>query len=73
MIDFSKIDIVKPMPKWLCLRMHKECTYCKFDVLHPSVTSSEWSSEEWDGDKAKARENTWNTYPSIYTHQGVFT
>ena len=38
------------------MKMHKECTYCKFDTLHPSVTPSEWSSEDWDGDKAKARE-----------------
>ena len=55
-IDFSKIDVIKPTPKWLCMRMHEECTYCKFDAPHPSVTLSEWSSEDWDGDKAKARE-----------------
>ena len=36
--------------------MHKECTYCKFDTPHPSVTLSEWSSKDWDGEKAKTRE-----------------
>ena len=38
------------------MRMHEECTYCKFDALHPSITPSDWASEDWDGDKAKARE-----------------
>ena len=30
--------------------------YCQFDAPHPSATPSDWSSEEWDGEKAKARE-----------------
>ena len=30
--------------------------YCQFDAPHPSATLSDWSSEDWDGDKAKARE-----------------
>ena len=36
--------------------MHEECTYCKYDTPHPSTTPSDWSSEDWDGKKAKARE-----------------
>ena len=36
--------------------MHGECTYCKYDAPHPSMTPSDWSSEDWDGKKAKARE-----------------
>ena len=36
--------------------MHGECTYCKYDAPHPSATPSDWSSEDWDGKKAKARE-----------------
>ena len=36
--------------------MDEECTYCKFDVPHPSVTPSDWSSEDWDGDEPKGRE-----------------
>ena len=36
--------------------MHGECTYCKYDAPHPSTTLSDWSSEDWDGKKAKARE-----------------
>ena len=30
--------------------------YCKFHAPHPSVIPSGWSSEDWDGDKAKARD-----------------
>ena len=37
-IDFNKIDIVKPTPKWLCMWTLNECTYCKFNALHPSAT-----------------------------------
>ena len=36
--------------------MHGECTYCKFDASHPSMTPSDWSIEDWDGKKVKARE-----------------
>ena len=36
--------------------MHGECTYCKYDAPHPSATPSDWSGEDWDGEKAKARE-----------------
>ena len=54
--DFNKIDIVKPTPKRLCTRTLKEYTYSKFYAPHPSATLSDWSSEHWDGDKAKAAE-----------------
>ena len=57
-IDFYKIDIVKPTPKHLCMRTHGEYRYCQFDAPHPSTTPSDWSSKDWDGDKAKARNNT---------------
>ena len=56
MMDFNKIDVVKPTPKQLCTKMHEECTYCKYDEPHPSTTPSDWSSEDWDGKKAKARQ-----------------
>ena len=36
--------------------MHRECTYCKYDAPHPLTALSDWSSEDWDGKKAKARE-----------------
>ena len=30
--------------------------YCKYNTPHPVMTPSNWSSEDWDGEKAKARE-----------------
>ena len=36
--------------------MHEDCTYCKYDAPHPLTTPSDWLSEDWDGKKAKARE-----------------
>ena len=36
--------------------MHEGCTYCKYNAPHPPNTQSDWSSEDWDGNKAKARE-----------------
>ena len=30
--------------------------YYKYDAPHPSTPPSDWSSEDWNGDKAKARE-----------------
>ena len=30
--------------------------YCKYNAPHPSTTKSDWSSEDWDGKKAKAKE-----------------
>ena len=55
-IDFNKIEIVKPTPKQLCMRTQGECTYYQFDAPHPTATLSDWSSEDWDIKKAKARE-----------------
>ena len=55
MIDFRKIDLIRPTPKWLCTRTHEGCTYCKYDAPHQPNIPLDWSSEDWDGDKAKAR------------------
>ena len=30
--------------------------YCQFDAPHPSANLSDWSSKDWDGNKAEARE-----------------
>ena len=54
--DMNKLNIIQPTPKRLCNRSLKDCTYCKYNAPHPSPTPSDWSSEDWDGDKAKARE-----------------
>ena len=49
-------NLIKPTPKWLCTRTHEGCTYYKFYTPHPPTCPSDWSSEDWDGNKAKARE-----------------
>ena len=48
----NKIDVIDPSPKRLCTG----CMYCKYDTPHPSPVPSDWSSKDWDGDKARNRE-----------------
>ena len=38
---------------WTC---GTTCSYCKHEVPHPSPIQSNWSSKDWDSEKAKARE-----------------
>ena len=52
----NNIDIVQPTPKRACRHSNDSCTYCKYEAPHPSPEPSDWSSEDWDGEKAKARE-----------------
>ena len=54
--DMDKIDTVQPTPKRACVCSDGLCNYCKYEAPHPSQEPSDWSSEEWDGEKAKARE-----------------
>ena len=54
--DMNKIDIVKRNPRKVCKGFGLSCYYCKQDALHPSPVNSYWSSKDWDGDKAKTRE-----------------
>ena len=55
-MDMSKIDIVQPIPKRACKYFGPTCSYCKHKSPHPSPVHSDWSSEDWDGNKAKAKE-----------------
>ena len=52
----NKLDIIQPTPKRLCNRSLNDCTYCKCNAPQPSPAPSHWSTEDWDGDKAKVRE-----------------
>ena len=56
MTELSKIDVIKPIPKRACDCFSPSCLCCRQDALHPSPIHSNWASEEWDGDKAKAKE-----------------
>ena len=48
--------MIHPTPKRLSNWSSKDCTYCAYNAQHPSPAASDWSSEDWDGDKAKGRE-----------------
>ena len=52
----NKINIIHPTPKRACECNNSSCTYCKYEAPHPSPVPLDWSSEDWDGEKAKARE-----------------
>ena len=55
-MDMNKIDIVQPAPKRACECFGATCSYCKHEALHPSPIQLDWSHEDWDGEKAKTRE-----------------
>ena len=55
-MDLNKIDIIQPAPKRLCTKTLKGCSYCKFNTECPSTTPSDWFSKDWDGKKAKSKE-----------------
>ena len=54
--DMNKINIIQPTPKRACEHSDDLCTYCKYEAPHPSPKPSDWSSEDWDREKAKVRE-----------------
>ena len=54
--DMNKIHIVQPTPKRACECFGAACSHCKHEAPHPSPMQSDWSSEDWDGEKAKTRE-----------------
>ena len=54
--NWNKLDIIQPTPKTLCNRSPKDCTHCTCNTSHPSPAPSDRSSEDWEGDKAKVRE-----------------
>ena len=43
-------------PKGVCECFGATCSFCRQQVPHPLPDQSDWSIEDWDGDKAKARE-----------------
>ena len=55
-MDMNKVNIIQTVPKTVCDCFVDTCTYCKFKALHPFPISSDWSSEDWHGKKAKVRE-----------------
>ena len=56
--DLNKINVVAPTPRKMCNSFGLSCLYCKQGALHPLPQDLDWSSEDWDGDKAKKREQS---------------
>ena len=54
--EASKINIIKPIPQKACEKFGPSCSFCRQQAPHPLPPQSDWSSEDWDGEKAKARE-----------------
>ena len=52
----NKINIIQPVPKRACECSVDTCTYCKYKAPHPSPIPLHWLNKDWDGEKAKARE-----------------
>ena len=57
MPELDKIDIKVPVPTKVCEIFGLLCSYCEQSVLHPSPQELDWSSEDCDVTKAKARED----------------
>ena len=56
--DLNKVDIVAPIPRKAYDSFSLSCSYCKQGAPHPLPQDSDWSSEDWDSTKAKAREQS---------------
>ena len=56
MTDINKINIIRPIPQNACEHFGATCSFCRQQVHHPSLDQPDWSSEDWDGDKAKTRQ-----------------
>ena len=54
--DINKINITKCTPQKVCEQFGATCSFCRQQVPHPWPDQSDWSSEDWDRDKVKARE-----------------
>ena len=54
--EMNKINIIQPVSKKACDHSVDTCTYCRYEAPHPSSIPSDWLSEDWDGEKAKKRE-----------------
>ena len=56
--DLNKINIIGLIPRKASDSFGLSCSYCEQGVPHPLPQESDWSSEDWDGTKAKVREQS---------------
>ena len=54
--DMNTIYIVQPIPKRACECFGPTCSYFKHEAPNPSAVHSDWSSEDWGGNKGKEKE-----------------
>ena len=52
----NKIDIIQPTPRRPCECFGTTCSYCKHEAPHPFQIQLDWTSKDWEGEGAKARE-----------------
>ena len=57
-LDKIDTDIRAPILTKACDRSGLSCSHCEQGAPHPSPQESDWSSKDWDGTKAKAKEET---------------
>ena len=55
-MDMNKIDIIKPTLRKACEHFGPTCSCDRQDGPHPPPIHSDWSCEDWDSNKAKAKE-----------------
>ena len=56
LINTGNISIIKPIPQKACEQFGATCSFCRQQVPHSLLNQSDWSSKDWDGKKAKAKE-----------------
>ena len=54
--DINKSNVIKITPQKVCEHFGATCSFCRQQVPQPLPDQSNWSSKDWNGDKAKARE-----------------
>ena len=55
-LELEKGDMKAPLPTKACDKISLSCSYYEQGALHPSPQESDWPCKDWDGTKAKARE-----------------
>ena len=53
------------IPQKACEQFGPICSFCRQQAPHPLLNQPVWSSEDWDGEKAKVREQ--NSFVRFYT------
>ena len=56
--DLNKMVTIALILRKVCNSFGPSCSYYKKDAVHPLPQNSDWSSEDWDSIKAKAKEQS---------------